>query len=63
MRDWIRLSSEPNAPAEQKAAIVDAIDRWNLEVTGDHDYRPVAILLRDDAGAVRGGVTGGVWGG
>lgn len=63
MRDRVRLSSEPNAPDEQKAAIVDAIDRWNMDVTGDHDYRAVAIFLRDDAGAVCGGVTGGVWGG
>lgn len=63
MRDGLRLSSEPDAPAEQIAGIVDAINRWNMDVTGDRDYRPVAIFLRDDAGEIRGGVTGGVWGG
>ena len=59
----VRLSSEPDAPAEQLALITDAIDRWNMNVTGDHAYRPVAIFLRDDEGSIRGGVTGGVWGG
>ena len=63
MRDGLRLSSEPDAPAEQITGIVDAINRWNMDVTGDRDYRPVAIFLRDDAGEIRGGVTGGVWGG
>ncbi len=59
----VRLSSEPDAPAEQIALITDAIDRWNMAVTGDHGYRSVVIFLRDDDGSIRGGVTGGVWGG
>jgi ribosomal protein S18 acetylase RimI-like enzyme len=63
MRGEVHLSSEPNAPPDQVARIIDAVNRWNMDVTGDRDYRPVAIFLRDDAGEVRGGVTGGVWGG
>ncbi len=59
----VRLSSEPGARPEDVARIIDAIDRWNMEVTGLHDYRPVAIFLRDDGDEIRGGVTGGVWGG
>jgi len=59
----ISLSSEPNASASEIARIQDRIDRWNMDVTGDHDFRQVAIFLRDDAGTIRGGVTGGVWGG
>jgi ribosomal protein S18 acetylase RimI-like enzyme len=59
----IRLSSEPGAPRADVDRIIDAIDRWNMEVTGLRDFRPIAIFLRDDAGAIRGGVTGGVWGG
>lgn len=59
----VRLSSEPDAPAEQVARILETIERWNMEVTGDHDYRPVAIFLRDDDDTIRGGITGGVWGG
>jgi ribosomal protein S18 acetylase RimI-like enzyme len=59
----VRLSSEPDAPREQVARILETIERWNMDVTGDHDYRPVAIFLRDDRESIRGGVTGGVWGG
>jgi ribosomal protein S18 acetylase RimI-like enzyme len=59
----VRLSSEPTAPPEQIAGILDAINSWNVEVTGDRDFHQVAIFLRDGSGAIRGGVTGGVWGG
>jgi ribosomal protein S18 acetylase RimI-like enzyme len=59
----VRLSSEPAAARADIDRIIDAIDRWNMEVTGLRDYRPIAIFVRDDAGAIRGGVTGGVWGG
>ena len=62
MADDVRLSSEPDAPAAQVDRIIGAIDAWNMDVTGVRDYRPVAIFLRDDAGEIRGGVTGGVWG-
>ena len=62
MRNAARLSSEPDAPAEQIARIIDAIDGWNMDITGDHDYHPVAIFLRDGDGSIRGGLTGGVWG-
>ena len=62
MTDALRLSSEPNAPPGQIATINDAIDAWNMDVTGDHAYRPVAIFLRDQEGAIRGGVTGDLWG-
>ena len=57
-----RLSSEPDASAEQRARISGAIDGWNMDVTGDRDYQPVTIFLRDDDGTIHGGVTGGVWG-
>jgi ribosomal protein S18 acetylase RimI-like enzyme/predicted HTH domain antitoxin len=63
MSDHVRLSSEPAAPASDVARIIGAIEAWNMDVTGVRDYRPIAIFLRDGAGAIRGGVTGGVWGG
>ena len=59
----IRLSSEPDASPADIDRISDAINEWNMATTGLRDYRPVAIFLRDDEGAIRGGVTGGVWGG
>jgi len=58
----VRMSSEPAASPDELAKITDAIYRWNMDRTGDHDYHQVAIFLRDDDGEIRGGVTGGVWG-
>ena len=62
MGEEVHLSSEPDASPAQIDGVIDAINRWNLDVTGDRDYRPVAVFLRDDDGRIRGGVTGGVWG-
>ena len=59
----VRLSSEPDAAPEDIASIIDAINRWNVRVTGVEDFHQVAIFARDAAGAIRGGITGGVWGG
>ncbi len=59
----IRLSSEPEASSATVARLGDAIDEWNMEVTGLRDYQQIAILLRDEHDEIRGGVTGGVWGG
>lgn len=58
----VRLSSEPAASSDELARITGAIDRWNMDATGVHEYHQVAIFLRDDDGEIRGGVTGGVWG-
>jgi ribosomal protein S18 acetylase RimI-like enzyme len=59
----VRLSSEPDADEADVSSIGDAIDAWNKAVTGIHEYRPIAIFLRDGADVIRGGVSGGVWGG
>ncbi len=59
----VRLSSEPGASRGDIDGIMDRIDAWNMEVTGVTEFHQVAIFLRDDVGAIRGGVTGGVWGG
>ena len=59
----VRLSSEPGASRGDIDGIMDRIDAWNIQVTGVTDFHQVAIFLRDESGAIRGGVTGGVWGG
>lgn len=59
----VRLSSEPGAARQDIDGIMDRIDAWNMDVTGIHDFHQVAIFVRDDAGAIRGGITGGVWAG
>lgn len=40
-----------------------AIDQYNMTVTGDHSYRPVQVVLRDEQNVVKGGALGGIWGG
>jgi hypothetical protein len=44
----VRLSSEPDAPASDVSRIIDAIEEWNMAVTGVRDYHPIAIFVRDD---------------
>jgi ribosomal protein S18 acetylase RimI-like enzyme len=61
--DTIRLSSEPGASPDDLARVTDAIDQWNMETTGVREFHQIAIFLRNDDGAIRGGITGGVWGG
>ncbi len=39
------------------------IDEYNMEVTRRRDCSPLAFLLRDDAGALRGGIVGDIWAG
>lgn len=59
----VRLSSEPGASAAAIDSVLDSINGWNMRVTGVEEFHQVAIFLRDEAGEIRGGVTGGVWGG
>jgi GNAT superfamily N-acetyltransferase len=59
----IHLSSEVDARPEDVAAIETAIDEFNMRYTGDRNYRPVRIFLRDEANALCGGITADLWGG
>ena len=61
--DAVRLSSEPAASPAEVARVVDALDAWNMQTTGVREFHQIAIFLRDEADAIRGGVTGFVWGG
>jgi GNAT superfamily N-acetyltransferase len=59
----LRLTLE-NAPNEADEQFVqDQLIAYNLAKTGLHDYQPLAVFLRDDAGAILGGLTGFTWGG
>jgi GNAT superfamily N-acetyltransferase len=57
----ITVEDDPDPRAVQ--AIEDSLNRYNIAATGYDDYRPLAIFLRDAAGAVLGGLTGYTWGG
>lgn len=55
--------SEPDASAEDQEFIRNAIYSHNMEHTGDHNYSPLSILMRDEIGKVVGGILGDIWGG
>ena len=57
----LRISSEPDATFDVLKVLGDGNNEYNMVVTGFRDYQPVAILLRDDAGVIRGGIWGWVW--
>ena len=59
----IWLSSEVDARPEDIATIENAIDEFNMHYTGDRDYRPVRIFLRDEANVLCGGILADLWGG
>jgi len=41
----------------------ETINRFNIQLTGYDDYRPLAIFIRDQAGAIIAGLTAFSWGG
>jgi GNAT superfamily N-acetyltransferase len=43
--------------------IEEQISLFNIHTTGYNDYRPLAIFVRDDAGAIIAGLTAFTWGG
>jgi GNAT superfamily N-acetyltransferase len=61
--ETLRLSSEPNGDVQDANAIENQIDAYNIRITGHDDYSPIRIYLRDENGALRGGITADVWGG
>ena len=63
MINTIRLSSEVNARPEDVEIIQNGIDEFNMAYTGDRNYRPVRIFLRDEADQICGGITADLWGG
>jgi GNAT superfamily N-acetyltransferase len=58
----LEIVSEPQASTEDTAVIRDGLSRSNVAVTGYSYYSPLAILLRDERGAVLGGALGDIWG-
>ena len=43
--------------------VSDQLDAFNIAVTGINDWRTLAIFVRDDAGQIVAGLTGGTWAG
>ncbi|MDQ3943427.1 MAG: GNAT family N-acetyltransferase [Actinomycetota bacterium] len=59
----LRIVSEPRGGAEDATFVRDGLALFNVAVTGDAYYSPLAIFLKDERGAVLGGALGHVWGG
>jgi len=53
-----------DAPSETDVRFIEEqLVSYNIAATGHNDYRPLAILARDDSGMIRAGLTGFTWGG
>ena len=59
----IRVVSHPRASAADVDFVRDGLSLFNVAVTGDSHYSPLAIFLRDERDAILGGTCGHVWGG
>ena len=59
----LRIVSEPRAESPDATFVRESLALFNVASTGDSYYSPLAIFLKDERGAVLGGVLGHVWGG
>jgi GNAT superfamily N-acetyltransferase len=59
----LRIVSEPRTSSEDATFVRDGLALFNVAVTGDSYYSPLAIFLKDERGAVLGGALGHIWGG
>ena len=54
----MQITVEPNANEEDVSAVLEGLRTYNIGVIGDPREEKVQIFLRDDAGAVVGGLLG-----
>jgi ribosomal protein S18 acetylase RimI-like enzyme len=54
-----RISREDDAPPEDRTAVVDGLVAFNNRQVGDENFQRLVLILRDEEGAVRGGLLGG----
>jgi GNAT superfamily N-acetyltransferase len=59
----LRISSEPHCSQEDATFVRDSLALFNVAVTRDSYFSPLAIFLKDERDAVLGGALGHVWGG
>ncbi len=52
----LRIVSEPRGDAGDATFVREGLTLFNVAVTGDSYYSPLAIFLKDERGAVLGGV-------
>ena len=59
----ITIISEPNATPQDKDFVRNSLDEFNLRITSQPITHLVSIFLRDEQGAIMGGLLGEIWGG
>ncbi len=59
--DRIRITSEPDGDPADRQTLQDAIDAFNVRLTGRDDGRYVSLFVRDESGKLRGGLTAEMW--
>jgi GNAT superfamily N-acetyltransferase len=59
----IRLEQTEEPDPTEWQQLEDRINQYNMVRTGRTEYTPLAIFLRDEAGAAIGGILGHIWGG
>ena len=57
----LRIISEPHAGEQDTTFIREALALYNVAMTQDAYYSPLAIFLRDERGAILGGALGDIW--
>lgn len=57
------MSVEPQASDDQRRAVSDRLDLFNVATTGLDEWHSVSIFLRDPDDEVVGGLLGEIWGG
>lgn len=55
------VSSEPGATPDEIAVVREGLHQFNFGVTGLRQVHAITLLVRDGAGAIRGGLLGYVW--
>ena len=59
----LKIVSEPRGDAGDATFVREGLALFNVAVTGDSYYSPLATFLKVERGAVLGGAVGHVWGG
>lgn len=57
----LRVEDQPDP--RDIAFVEDQLHAYNVAATGYTDFRPLAIFVHDELGAIVGGLTGFTWGG
>ena len=52
----VRITREDDGPAADEEAVGEALHQFNLSHTGEQPYTPVRLFVRDENGAIAGGL-------